>query len=77
MQSPIRNSLDYATPPAGPRSDRGRAAVGWMFVAMLLGGLACPCLAVFVFDVGRGSVWAVVGRRGRVPAGVRRLGDAA
>ena len=59
MQSPIRIPLEYATPPPGPALDRGRAAIGWMFVAMLLGGLACPFLAVLLFDVGRGSAWAV------------------
>jgi hypothetical protein len=55
MSEPDRATLDYAIPPAPPAPVGGRAAAGWLFAALLLGGVACPMQAMMLFEVGRGS----------------------
>ena len=52
QSSPTR--LEYATPQPGPVSDGGRAATGWLFVILLLAGVACPFVAALLGGEGRG-----------------------
>jgi hypothetical protein len=54
MEDSTRTTLDYALPPSPPPPDGGRAAIGWMFAAMLLGGLACVLLAMLLGGPGHG-----------------------
>jgi hypothetical protein len=50
----VRSSttLDYSTLPVEPAASRSRLSVACLFVALVLGGLACPVLANFIFDSG-------------------------
>ena len=41
MAEPTPTHLNYAAPRPGPVPDGGRAATGWMFVILILAGLAC------------------------------------
>ena len=47
-------TLDYATPLPPRAPDGGRAAIGWLFVVMLLGGLACGFAALWLGGFGHG-----------------------
>ena len=46
--------LEYATPRPGPVPDGGRAATGWLFVILLLAGVACPFVAALLAGDGHG-----------------------
>jgi hypothetical protein len=56
---PTNPTLPYASPGVEPGSHRNRTAVVFLFLALVLGGLACALLASLIFDRGRGSPAAV------------------
>ena len=54
MAEPTPTHLNYATPRPGPVPDGGRAATGWMFVILILAGLACLFAAALLGGDGHG-----------------------
>ena len=65
---PANPALEYARPRVEPATRRNRAAVVCLFVALVLGGLACALFASLLFDRGRGLPLAVYVSGGAVVA---------